>query len=78
MASINPYINFNGTCREALTHYQEVFSAKLLFQHSCHWFCRSQSVASARMVLRHQTTYAQALDGVAPETRRAYLAVVQG
>lgn len=50
----------------------------LLMQHSCHWFCRSQSVASARMVLRHQTTYAQALEGVAPETRRAYLAVVQG
>lgn len=31
---MNPYINFNGTCREALAHYQEVFGAKLLFQHS--------------------------------------------
>lgn len=50
----------------------------LLMQHSCHWFCRSKAVASARMVLRHQTSYAQALDAVAPATRKAYLAVVQG
>lgn len=50
----------------------------LLMQHSCHWFCRSKSVASARMVLRHQTSYAQALDAVSPETRRTYLAAVRG
>ena len=31
---MNPYINFNGTYREALAHYQEVFGAKLLFQQS--------------------------------------------
>lgn len=50
----------------------------LLMQHSCHWFCRSKSVASARMLVRHQTHYAQVLDAVAPATRRAYLAEVQG
>lgn len=50
----------------------------LLMQHSCHWFCRSKSVASARMVLRHQTSYTQALDAVTPTTRKAYLAAVQG
>jgi hypothetical protein len=30
------------------------------------------------MLAQHQTRYEQALDAVSPETRRAYLAVVQG
>jgi hypothetical protein len=30
------------------------------------------------MLTQHQTRYEQALDGVAPETRKAYLAVIQG
>jgi hypothetical protein len=49
-----------------------------LMQHSCHWFCRSKTIASARMVAQHQTRYEQALEAVSPETRQAYLAVVQG
>jgi hypothetical protein len=49
-----------------------------LMQHSCHWFCRSKTIASARMLTQHQTRYEQALDAVSPETRQAYLAVVQG
>ncbi|WP_396431888.1 hypothetical protein [Limnohabitans sp.] len=49
-----------------------------LMQHSCHWFCKSKTIASARMLTQHQTRYEQALDGVTPETRKAYLAVVQG
>ena len=49
-----------------------------LMQHSCHWFCRAKTIASARMVAQHQTRYEQALDAVSPETREAYLAVVQG
>jgi hypothetical protein len=49
-----------------------------LMQHSCHWFCRSKTIASARMVAQHQTRYEQALEAVNPETRQAYLAVVQG
>jgi hypothetical protein len=49
-----------------------------LMQHSCHWFCRAKTIASARMVAQHQTHYEQALDAVSPETRLAYLAVVQG
>jgi hypothetical protein len=44
----------------------------LLMQHSCHWFCKSKMVASARMVARHQTRYAQLLASVSPQTRRAY------
>ena len=49
-----------------------------LMQHSCHWFCKSKTIASARMVAQHQTRYEQALDAVSPETREAYLDVVQG
>lgn len=49
-----------------------------LMQHSCHWFCRNRTVASARMVAQHQTRYEQALQAVSPETRQAYLAVVKG
>ncbi|MDP3309406.1 MAG: hypothetical protein Q8S56_00405 [Polaromonas sp.] len=51
-------------------------SAELfLMQHSCHWYCRSKAVASARMLARHQTPYAQLLASVDPQTREAYLAV---
>lgn len=50
----------------------------MLMQHSCHWFCRSQAVASARLVMRHQTAYAQVLEAVSPETRKAYLALTKG
>jgi hypothetical protein len=54
-------------------------SAELfLMQHTCHWFCRSKAVASARMMARHKTPYAQLLDSVAPATREAYSAVTGG
>ena len=44
----------------------------LLMQHSCHWFCKGRAVASARMMVRHKTSYAQLLESVTPETRKAY------
>ncbi len=49
-----------------------------LMQHSCHWFCKSKTVASTRLVLRHQTPYEKVLESVAPATRQAYSAVVSG
>ena len=49
-----------------------------LMQHSCHWFCRSKTIASARMLAQHKTHYEQALDAVSAETRQAYLAVING
>ena len=52
-------------------------SAELfLMQHTCHWFCKSRTVASARLQVRHKTSYAQVLASVAPETRSAYAAAV--
>lgn len=50
-----------------------VFMAEmLLLQHSCHWFCRSKLIASARLWTQHQTPYAQVLANVTPATRRSY------
>jgi hypothetical protein len=49
----------------------------LLMQHTCHWFCRSKTVASARLLARHQTHYQQALDAVSPSTRQKYLALTK-
>jgi hypothetical protein len=60
--------------RKAFTLMAEL----LLLQHSCHWFCRSKMVASARMLARHQTSYAQLLDSVSSETRQAYATVLTG
>ena len=47
-----------------------------LMQHTCHWFCRSRAVASARLLARHHTHYAQVVAGVSALTRRDYLALV--
>ncbi|MDR3004946.1 MAG: hypothetical protein LBV14_12010 [Acidovorax sp.] len=44
----------------------------MLMQHSCHWFCKSRTVASVRLMARHKTSYEQVLEAVAPQTRRAY------
>ena len=57
---------------KAFTLSAEIF----LMQHSCHWFCKSRSVASARLLVRHQTSYEQVLKSVSPQTRKAYLALV--
>ncbi|MHB1199337.1 MAG: hypothetical protein ACYCZ6_07225 [Polaromonas sp.] len=47
----------------------------LLMQHSCHWFCKSKAVASARLLVRHKTPYALVLESVLPDTRNAYRAL---
>lgn len=64
---------------EALSRRDQAYrlSAELfLFQHSCHWYCRSQAVASARLLARHQTPYAQVLQAVSERTRQGYRALV--
>lgn len=53
-------------------------SAELfLLQHTCHWFCKSRLVASARMLARHRTSYDQLVAAVLPQTRSEYLALVR-
>lgn len=68
----------NSDKRPPKTRAFVMMAELFLMQHTCHWFCKSKTVASARMLVRHQTTYDQALAAVAPETRRAYEALVGG
>ena len=48
----------------------------LLFQHSCHWFCRSRSVADARLLARHRSPWRQVVASVSENTRGDYLGLV--
>ena len=50
----------------------------LLFQHTCHWYCRSRGVASARLLARHRTSHEQVVAAVSPATRQAYLQQIRG
>ena len=54
--------------RKAFTLSAELF----LMQHTCHWYCRSLAVASARLVARHKTPYAQVVESVSAATRADY------
>jgi len=62
----------NASSRPAKSKAFTMSAELFLMQHTCHWFCKSKTVASARMLARHQTSYEQLLDAVSPETRRAY------
>lgn len=54
-----------------------MLSAELfLFQHTCHWYCRSRSTASARLAVRHRTRYEQVMAAVSPTTRRGWEALL--
>ncbi|MDM0107470.1 hypothetical protein QTH97_21160 [Variovorax sp. J22R24] len=57
---------------KAFTMSAELF----LMQHTCHWFCKSRTIASARLLARHKTSYQQVLDAVSPQTRNAYRALI--
>ncbi|MDO9165846.1 MAG: hypothetical protein Q7U13_07045 [Rhodoferax sp.] len=63
----------NNTADQTPKDKAFTLSAELfLMQHTCHWFCRSKTVASARLLARHKTSYAQVLASVSPDTRNAY------
>lgn len=49
-----------------------------LMQHTCHWFCKSRTVATARMLARHQTPHEQLVASVSAGTRKAYLTLIKG
>ena len=56
---------------------RQLLAEMFLFQHTCHWYCRSKTVASARLLARHQTSHEQALGLVSRQTRERYLALIQ-
>jgi hypothetical protein len=47
-----------------------------LMQHTCHWYCKSKAIASARMWVRHKTRYEQLLSAVGTQTARDYRALL--
>ncbi len=49
-----------------------------LMQHTCHWFCKSRTIATARMLARHQTPHEQLVASVSAETRSAYNTLIKG
>jgi hypothetical protein len=53
-----------------------ILAEMLLLQHTCHWYCRSKSVASARMLAGHRTSHEQLVRAVLPQTRQEYLGLV--
>ena len=66
-----------GETRASARDRAFAISAELfLMQHTCHWFCRSKSVASGRMLARHRTSYEQLVGAVLPQTRSEYLGLV--
>ena len=54
--------------RQAFTMTAEL----LLLQHTCHWFCKTRTIASMRLIARQKTTYDQVMQSVASSTLRAY------
>lgn len=44
----------------------------LLLQHTCHWFCKSRTIASMRLIARQKTPYEQVLKSVSRSTLAAY------
>ena len=65
----------NRDAKSASDHAYALSAELFLLQHTCHWFCKSRSVASARLLARHRTPHAQVLASVTPATRAAYCAL---
>lgn len=63
---------------DAKTRAYHLSAELYLLQHSCHWFCKSRTVADARLVVRHQVNHQKVLDSVSDLTRSAYLRWRQG
>ena len=66
----------NDAQRSAKERAFTLSAEMILMQHTCHWYCKSKTIASARMLARHRTTYEQAVAAVSPGTRQAYLGLV--
>ncbi|HUH59142.1 MAG TPA: hypothetical protein VL001_03600 [Candidimonas sp.] len=68
----------NEECWDAKKRAYHLSAELYLFQHSCHWFCKSRGVANARLLLRHQVDHRKVLESVSAVTRSSYLQWLQG
>lgn len=66
-------VEAGGPSPSARAH--KVLAEMLLTQHSCHWYCKSRAVASARLLARHQSAHQKVLASVDASTRADYLAL---
>jgi hypothetical protein len=66
----------NGADKTPKARAFTVSAELFLLQHTCHWFCKSKAVASARMLARQKTSYEQLVDSVSPDTRKAYCQLI--
>ncbi|MBF6629726.1 MAG: hypothetical protein ITG01_01075 [Comamonas sp.] len=58
---------------EARKHLAFTMTAELLLlQHTCHWFCKTRTIASMRLLARQKTSYEQVLKNVEPSTLKSY------
>lgn len=48
----------------------------LLLQHTCHWFCKTRTIASMRLIARQKTNYEQVLQSVSRSTLSEYQKLV--
>ena len=65
----------NSAHRSAKARAFTVSAELFLLQHTCHWYCKSKTIASARMLTRQKTAHAQLVASVDPVSRKAYCAL---
>lgn len=63
---------------DAKTRAYHLSAELYLLQHSCHWFCKSRTVANARLLVRHQVNHQKVLESVPAATRSSYLKWLRG
>lgn len=67
----------NSANRNPKDRAYTLYAEMLLLQHTCHWYCRSYAIASARLLARHQTPYAKVVESVSIGTRKAYMQLIK-
>ena len=67
----------NEERQDAKTRAYCLMAELYLLQHSCHWFCKSRTVADARLMMRHQVNHQKVLESVSSVTRLPYLRWMQ-
>lgn len=69
--SLHRAINSNENI-SAKDRAKNILAELYLIQHSCHWFCKSKNIASARLYAQHQITYDSLLSMLSKETLDPY------
>ena len=63
----------NTAGKDPKTRAFHIAAELYLLQHSCHWFCKSRTVADARLMMRHKVEHRKVVESVSEVTRLAYM-----